>query len=298
MPSTWRTLDYNPWFPANLDYRASSSLSVRPSRRVVTFSLELSRSASCSSEATELGGQLSPEVIDVVRLLQFYFLRIVLQLEFFSVEYSLHFAGTFLDSISASWMVDTFLIKYALYINCNFFFSSLVTKSAFHSSLCTIIFHFLFLVKIELFSCKLSENDSQNLEAIHPFGQTERTAMYARFLVMIDPLLKGRSHWRVYLRTAGVGGEMQGGKEIVEKGSACGSPRGPMTPRLDHCVAMLVTDTGDFISDTANSGSLNRECLKRVRARQRKTMSERQREKRIEEASWRKWGNVDEGGQK
>lgn len=50
---------------------------------------------------------------------------------------------------------------------------------------------------------------------------------------------------------AGVGGEMQSGKEIVEKGSACGSPRGPMTPRLDHCVAMLVTDTGDFISDTA-----------------------------------------------
>lgn len=33
---------------------------------------------------------------------------------------------------------------------------------------------------------------------------------------------------------AGVGGVMQGGKEIVEKGSACGSPRGPMTLRLDH----------------------------------------------------------------
>lgn len=57
---------------------------------------------------------------------------------------------------------------------------------------------------------------------------------------------------------------MQGGKEIVEKGSVCGSPRGPMTPRLDHCVAMFVTDTGDFISDTANSGSSDSECSRRV----------------------------------
>lgn len=46
----------------NLDCRASSPT-------VVTFSLELSCSASCSSEATELGGQLSPEVIDVAILL-------------------------------------------------------------------------------------------------------------------------------------------------------------------------------------------------------------------------------------
>lgn len=91
--------------------------------------------------------------------------------------------------------------------------------------------------------------------------------MYARFLVIIDPLLKGRSHWRYTYAMTGVGGEMQGGKEIVEKGSACGSPRGPMTPRLDHCVAMLVTGTGDFISDTANSGS---ECSKRVIARREK----------------------------
>lgn len=75
----------------------------------------------------------------------------------------------------------------------------------------------------------------------------------------------------IYLRTAGgVGGEAQGGKEIVEKGSPRDSPRGPMTPRLDHCVAMLVTDTGDFISDTANSGSSVRECSKRVIARHEK----------------------------
>lgn len=82
---------------------------------------------------------------------------------------------------------------------------------------------------------------------------------------------KGAFTLAIYLRTAGgVGGEVQGGKEIVEKGSPRDSPRGPMTPRLDHCVAMLVTDTGDFISDTANSGSSVRECSKRVIARHEK----------------------------
>lgn len=74
----------------------------------------------------------------------------------------------------------------------------------------------------------------------------------------------------IYLRTAGVGEEVQGRKEIVEKGSPRGSPRGPMTPRLDHCVAMLVTDTDDFISNTTNSSSSGSRMSKRVIARHEK----------------------------
>lgn len=80
----------------------------------------------------------------------------------------------------------------------------------------------------------------------------------------------------------GVGGEMQDGKEIVEKGSACGSPRGPMTPRLDHCVAMLVTDTDDFTSGTANSGSLDIANYRWTRKTVSKAMRETDRGSELE----------------
>lgn len=47
----------------------------------------------------------------------------------------------------------------------------------------------------------------------NPSVQTEQAAMYARFLVIIDPLLKGRSHWRyTYVRLAALAGKRRAGE--------------------------------------------------------------------------------------